>query len=53
MIKVTKKQCEIERKNLQQLNPSHKFRVSFCKDAKEYVTQIYEGNKTWFCLHNE
>ena len=51
--KQTREFCQKEMTELQQANPNDQFRVSFCKEAKEFVTQIREPDGSWLCLHND
>lgn len=41
-----------ELKRLQKANPKEKFRIAYCKKAREKVIQVLELNKNWLCLHN-
>lgn len=40
-----------ELKRLKKINPKGKYKIVYCKQAKENVIQYYIDNN-WLCLHN-
>ena len=51
----TKEQCDKEMAGYLEGAPElkDKYRVEYCKEAREWVVQLLEPNGNWLCLHND